>query len=103
MRKKNLKVVAAFFKGYLTFLLALFALSLWAICPQRLSAQTYLISTQSSHGGLFLGDNEQYSYQVLDKEFTRVTYKTFLSFEDSDEEGVEDIFILKIGEKISKF
>ncbi|MBR5176623.1 MAG: GLPGLI family protein [Bacteroidales bacterium] len=90
-------------KGYLTLLIALLALSQWALCPLRLSAQTYLIPTKSSHGSLFLGDNEQYSYQVLDKEFTRVTYQTFLSFEDSDEEGVEDVFILQIGGKSSKF
>ena len=79
------------------------ALVLFALGHQNLAAQMYLISTKSNHGGLFLGDSDEYSYNLMDKELYRIEYICFHAFKDDGDDGIRDTKILQIGSKFSKF
>ena len=85
-------------RNHLIILMVLLALG-----QQNLSAQSHIISTKSVHGGVFLGDSEEYTYNLSDKEYYRIEYDCFHSFKDSPEEGIKDKKYLQIGSSTSKF
>lgn len=75
-----------------------------------LQAQNTMIVTQSDYGkavifadGVTTQDGQGYSYDKLDDLKIVIRFKTFLSFSDNPEEGLEEEMILQIGRRCSKY